>query len=63
VVAHEVGHQLMPDKGHSTSGIMRAKLDYRSDEPGFTPDDAASIHALLAATVARVDSTTASLGN
>jgi hypothetical protein len=53
VVAHEVGHQLLPGKGHSTSGIMRGKLDYRSGEPGFTTEEAASIRALLSATCRR----------
>jgi hypothetical protein len=47
VLAHEVGHQLLPGKGHTTAGIMRAKLDYRSDAPGFTADEGAAIRALL----------------
>ena len=52
VVAHEVGHLLLPGKGHSRSGIMRGKLDYRSDEPGFTTDEAASIRAMLSSVMA-----------
>jgi hypothetical protein len=27
VIAHEVGHLVLPEKGHSRSGIMRAGMD------------------------------------
>lgn len=50
VIAHEMGHHLLPTKGHSTIGIMRALLDYKAAEPlRFTDSEAASILALLAA--------------
>ena len=29
VIAHEVGHLLLPEKGHSRSGIMRAEMDVK----------------------------------
>ena len=29
VIAHEVGHLLLPEKGHSRSGIMRAGMDVK----------------------------------
>jgi hypothetical protein len=51
VLAHEVGHQLLPGQGHSDAGIMREKLDYRSPTaPTFTAQQAESIRTLLAAT-------------
>jgi hypothetical protein len=50
VIAHELGHQLLPGNGHSTIGIMRASLDYTTEEPlRFTDAETASILALLAA--------------
>lgn len=51
VLAHEVGHLVLPGKGHSETGIMRANLDYTSRQvPGFTDDQAASIRVRLTAT-------------
>jgi hypothetical protein len=48
VLAHEIGHQLLPLQGHSDSGIMRRFVDYRVGEaPAFTPTQAASIRQLL----------------
>lgn len=50
VLAHEVGHLVLPGKGHSETGIMRAIPDYKSKQaPGFTDDQAASIHMRLMA--------------
>ena len=49
VFAHEIGHQLLPGQGHSETGIMQAKLDYRSQQPGFTEREAHSIRMLLMA--------------
>ena len=49
-LAHEIGHQLLPDLGHSETGIMRAELDYRSPaDPLFTTDQQQAIQNLLAA--------------
>ena len=48
VLAHEIGHHLLPLQGHSDSGIMRPSVDYRAGEPpAFTPTQAASIRQLL----------------
>jgi hypothetical protein len=50
VLAHEIGHHLLPQQGHSDSGIMRPSVDYRVDEPpAFTPTQAVSIRQLLSA--------------
>jgi hypothetical protein len=50
VLAHEIGHHLLPLQGHSDSGIMRPFVDYRVGEPpAFTPTQAASIRQLLSA--------------
>jgi hypothetical protein len=48
VIAHELGHLLLPAGGHSPTGLMRPSLDYRSDEPlRFSDSEAASIRTLL----------------
>ena len=48
VLAHEIGHFLLPGDGHSETGVMRRSLDYRSTElPTFTDAQAASIRTLL----------------
>ena len=48
VLAHEVGHQLLPRQGHADSGIMRPSVNYRaSAPPTFTETEAAAIRALL----------------
>ena len=48
VLAHEIGHHLLPLQGHSDSGIMRPSVDYRVGEPpAFTLAQAASIRQLL----------------
>ena len=48
VLAHEIGHHLLPLQGHSDSGIMRPSVDYRVGEPpAFTPTQAAAIRQLL----------------
>jgi hypothetical protein len=44
IVAHEVGHLLLPESGHSPSGIMTSSLDLRSRAfVAFTPDQTAAI--------------------
>jgi hypothetical protein len=51
VIAHEVGHVLLRQKGHSPKGLMRSLLDVDDWERAamgllwFSPDDAAIIHA------------------
>jgi hypothetical protein len=48
VIAHEVGHLVMPVHSHSTIGIMRADLDLSATLPGFTPQQGETIRALVA---------------
>jgi len=49
VLTHEIGHQLLPGQGHASTGIMREELDYSSVvETWFSPEQGASIRALLA---------------
>lgn len=51
VIAHEVGHLLLPAMGHSRGGIMGAALDYQARKtPAFTPAQAESIVTFLSAT-------------
>jgi hypothetical protein len=48
VLAHEIGHQLLPLQGHSDSGIMRPALHYRAGEPpAFTAAQGVSIRQFL----------------
>jgi hypothetical protein len=50
VLAHEIGHHLLPAKGHSAVGVMRASLDYQSAEPPtFSDDQVGSMRTLLIA--------------
>jgi hypothetical protein len=49
VLAHELGHLLLPGQPHSHTGIMQTQVDYRSaDAVGFTGEQRRPIHALLA---------------
>lgn len=49
VLAHEIGHTLLPANGHSPSGLMRATWDGRIVRlPGFTDAQATTIRARLA---------------
>jgi hypothetical protein len=51
VVAHEIGHLLLPFAAHSAGGIMKARLDPRLAAIGglfFTADQAEDIRAKLA---------------
>ncbi len=46
IVAHEVGHLLLPVNSHSKTGIMCANLDMRTSvDPGFTSEQTTAIHA------------------
>ena len=60
VLAHEIGHQMLPLQGHSDSGIMRPSLDYRSSAPPtFTDAEAAAIRTFLSAAPRRAQLDTA----
>jgi hypothetical protein len=49
VIAHEVGHLLLPDGKHSSNGIMQAAFDLSVRwSQRFAPEDSALIHAALA---------------
>jgi hypothetical protein len=46
-IAHEVGHLVLPGRGHSRTGIMRDRLDLKSEHTaGFTEAEGESIRAL-----------------
>ena len=50
LLAHEIGHVLLPDHSHSPVGIMRATWEDRIvNVPGFTDEQGATMRALLAA--------------
>jgi len=49
VLAHEIGHHLLPLQGHSEIGIMRSSVDFSvGDPPVFTLLQASSIREFLA---------------
>jgi hypothetical protein len=49
VIAHEVGHLVLPDKSHSRHGIMRAEMDARHAlyQNSFDKSQATTIRATL----------------
>jgi len=48
VIAHEIGHVLLPEYSHAPSGLMRAEWDGRIVTiPGFLPTQTQTIRALL----------------
>ncbi|MET0168724.1 MAG: hypothetical protein ABW318_27500 [Vicinamibacterales bacterium] len=50
VLAHEVGHLVLPDHSHSDQGIMRANVGVRSkSDREFTTEQAAVIRSILLA--------------
>ena len=52
VIAHELGHVLLPPNTHSRRGIMRANIDLGFENPDrFTRDQAGLIRAILAGSV------------
>jgi hypothetical protein len=67
VIAHEMGHLLLPYGAHAAAGVMRAEWDraqVRSAVNGllmFTPDQAALIHERLRASASAVASLQPSL--
>jgi hypothetical protein len=49
VMAHEIGHLLLPDRTHSRIGIMRPQVDFEiASVHSFTRDQADTMRALLA---------------
>ena len=54
VLAHEVGHHLLPDHGHADTGIMRAEIGDAFSTPWFTTVQFRSIHDSLLDAQARV---------
>lgn len=48
VIAHEVGHLVLPEHGHSKTGIMSALMDPRRSNAGFTGVQVATIQRTLA---------------
>jgi len=52
VIAHELGHVLLPPNSHSLHGIMRGNIDLELEKPDrFTRDQARVLRAVLAASV------------
>ena len=52
VIAHEMGHVLLPPNSHSLHGIMRGNIDLGLEKPErFTHDQARVIRAVLAGSV------------
>jgi len=58
VIAHELGHVLLPGKGHSRTGIMRENYDvYFSYRLKFSADESAAMRRFITAAQQRVQST------
>lgn len=53
VLAHEVGHHLLPEHGHADTGIMRADIGDAFSTPWFTTVQFRSIHRSLSDAQAR----------
>ena len=52
VIAHELGHVLLPPNSHSANGIMRGNIDLALEKPDrFTQEQARMIRAALAGSV------------
>jgi hypothetical protein len=59
VIAHELGHVLLPPNSHSTTGIMHENyLVHRSYGQRFTPAQAAAMRTVIAGTDPTQSSTT-----
>jgi hypothetical protein len=50
VMAHEVGHLLLPGRPHSRTGVMAGRVDYRSEQPPLFSDEES---ALIRGSIAR----------
>ena len=55
VIAHEIGHMLLPTCGHSDFGIMSANLNMSNWPERFTKTEVRQLQAILAAEFARQD--------
>ena len=52
VIAHELGHVLLPPNAHSAYGIMRSNLDVEAANPDrFTADQARALRSVLVPSV------------
>jgi hypothetical protein len=51
VMAHELGHLLLPESGHSDAGIMRPTFDRHTLVQRFTPAQSRSLRQVLTAPV------------
>jgi hypothetical protein len=51
VMAHELGHLLLPESGHSDAGIMRPTFDRHTLVQRFTPAQSRSLRQILTAPV------------
>lgn len=47
IIAHEVGHLILPAGSHSLNGIMRANLDLTDVVQRFMPEQRDALHAVL----------------
>jgi len=52
VLAHEIGHMVLPEPGHAERGIMREKLDLSITPQRFTPEQTRVLHDTIAASLA-----------
>jgi hypothetical protein len=52
VVAHELGHLLLPIDDHADAGLMRATLDLSGAQPRFTREQVRLIHETIRADLA-----------
>jgi hypothetical protein len=53
VLAHEIGHMVLPAYTHSNTGIMRPELDLSAAPQRFSPEQVSSMHATVAADLTR----------
>lgn len=47
VIAHELGHLILPEYSHSAAGIMRADLNLQERVQRFTPEQSTSMRTVL----------------
>ena len=53
VIAHEIGHLLLPGRPHARSGVMASRVDYRSEHsPSFSNEESALMRWSIASTTA-----------
>lgn len=61
VIAHEIGHHLLPGEGHTDTGIMQGDIGQAFATPWFTRRQAGTIRAMLPGAEAAADVRRASL--